>query len=354
MSEDLYQILGVSKNATSSEIKKAYRKLAVTHHPDKGGDEDVFKKISNAYNILSDKDKKAQYDNQQGGFSQQGGFNHNSRSYNNTGNMWEEFFRKTNQAFDPFEAGRVKKGTSIQVQVDLTLEEIFTGVNKKIEFLRQAPCSSCKGNGSDNGDSFKTCTSCNGHGKINYRHGHIVVENYCHDCGGHGKIIVKECSFCAGTGSKKENTTIHMDIPRGVLHGWKVSAAGYGNHPIGAARSEPGDLFVFINQLEHDTFKRDGDNLIYELGLNYVQATLGAKVEIPMIDGKTVSFDISECTPSGKVFRLKTKGMPSTTKGADFYGDMMVVTKINIPTKLSDSERKIIQKLSKEENFKTT
>jgi molecular chaperone DnaJ len=341
MNEDLYKILEVSKTATAAEIKKAYRKLALKNHPDKGGDEEVFKKISNAYNILSDEQKRAQYD--VGGNS---GFGQNGRSYN-AEDFFSEFFKQGGQR----NTGSVKKGTTIQFTLRVTLEDVYNGVKKKIEYDRESSCRYCTGNGSLNGNSFNTCNTCKGHGSVHMQHGHFLIENVCHICNGQGKIITAECNGCSGSGVEKSLTYLDIEIPQGAPDGWNTAILGYGNYPINASNGTPGDLIVVIRIEEHVKFQREGDHLVYRVKLPFPLLAVGGKIEVPTIDERKISFDIPECTTPGKVFRLKGMGFPSFIRKGHF-GDLLVVADIQMPESLTEVEKDKIKQLAEEENFK--
>jgi molecular chaperone DnaJ len=347
MSENLYDILGVSKSASADEIKKAYKKLAIKHHPDKGGDEEVFKKISNAYSILSDENKKAEYD--LGGRS----VNQNGRGFS-AEDFFSQFFRGGQAGGfgggDPFSRG-VKKGNSLQHQLNMTFEEIYNGASKKIEFYRDSMCEPCQGNGSMNGNSFNTCYLCKGSGRVLMQHGHFHIENVCHICNGNGRIISSECTSCSGVGIQKNLTSLVIDIPKGVPDGWKTAIAGYGHFPQGGGSGQPGDLYIIVKQLEHVDFERDGDNIVYKAKMSFTKAALGGKIEVPTLEDKKMSFDISECTPPNKLFRLKDKGFPSFVRKG-FFGDLLVVTEIDMPKSLTDNEKNMLKQLSEEANFK--
>jgi molecular chaperone DnaJ len=344
MSENLYDILGVQKTASADEIKKAYKKLAIQYHPDKGGDEETFKKISNAYSILSDEQKRAEYDlgGRMGG-QRGGGFN--------AEDFFSQFFKGGAQGFggDPFSRGR-RKGNSIQYQLDMTLEEIYSGASKKIEFYRDSTCKYCSGNGSLNGNSFSTCSLCRGSGRVIQQHGNFQIENVCHICNGRGQTITSECSGCHGSGTEKTLTSLTIDIPKGVPNGWKTAIGGYGHYPPGA-NGESGDLYIFVNQLPHEYFERDGDHVVYRAKISFTKAALGGKVEVPTLEGKKISFDIKKSTQPNKLFRLKNQGLPSITSKRNF-GDLLVVSEIEMPQDFTDKELSLLIELNEQENFK--
>lgn len=352
MAKNYYEILGVDRNATQDEIKKAYRKLSKTYHPDKtNGDkaaEEKFKEVAEAYEILSDETKKKNYDltgDISGNF---GGGGQNRRHHPSEEDIFREFekFRTGNYG------GGIRKGSSIQVIVNMTLEDIFSGSKKKIKYKKDINCNHCKGNGSKNGTSLHNCGTCGGTGRVVMVHGQFHIENFCHNCGGYGKIITEECDYCSGAGVAKKDVELDVDIPAGVRDGWQTAIQGYGNDAITDGKGVPGDLFLIISQVQHDKFEREADNLIFRLQIPFTQAALGDKVEVPTIDGKTMSFDLKECTPYGQFFRMRGRGLPSFARKG-FVGDMLVLVEFKMPNKLTDKEKELLKKLSKEENFKT-
>lgn len=357
MSKNYYDILGVKKDTSIEDIKKAYKKLAVKHHPDKNqGDkqsEEKFKEINEAYQILSDPNKKSNYD-----LGGNGGFGGNGRSYGNADDINAQFERFRQQAQADFNnfgrtgRGGIRKGQSIQVIVELTLEEIYHGIKKTIKYKKDKNCDHCSGNGSKEGSHLQMCNVCGGAGRVVLQHGHFHIENTCHNCGGYGKIILEECDYCSGAGVEKKDVELQVEIPAGVKDGWNTMVPNFGNDAFMSENGIPGDLYLVITQIMHDKFEREGDNLIYRLEVEFPQAALGGKVESPTIDGKSVSFELSECTPNGKLFRLKERGMPSFVRKGTF-GDMIVLIDVKMPTSLTDKEKDLLEKLLKEKNFKT-
>lgn len=352
MAKNYYEILGVDKKATAEQIKKAYKKLAVKYHPDKNqGDknaEEKFKEINDAYQVLSDETKRRNYDstgNANGNFAGYG--NHNNGRHYDPEDIFREFEKFRTGNF----GGGIRKGSSIQVVVVMTLEEIFSGAKKKVNFKKDIICNHCKGNGSKNGTSLHNCGTCGGTGRVVMRHGNFHIENFCHSCGGYGKIITEECEYCYGAGVLKKDVDLDVEIPAGVRDGWQTVMHGYGNDAVAEGNGVPGDLFLIISQVPNDKFEREGDNLIYRLQIPFTLATLGGKVEVPTIDGKTVGFTLDECTPYGKFLRLKGRGLPSFARKG-FVGDMLVLVEFKTPNKLTDNEKELLKELSKEENFK--
>lgn len=348
MSKDYYKILGVDRGASIEEIKKAYKKLALKHHPDKNpGDkqaEEKFKEINEAHSVLSDPEKKKKYDLTGSENGHGGGFD--PFAYH------EEMMNRFRRGHHDFHSQRERKGQSIQIVISVSLEDIFSGVSKNINYQKNSSCDKCDGNGSYEGKNINVCNACGGNGRVNYRHGNFFVENTCHQCGGHGKVIAKECSHCLGSGVKSVDASIAINIPPGVRDGWHTSIKGKGCDPIGVKDGISGDLIIIVRQEQHSTFERDGDNIVLNVSVNVAQAILGDKIEVKTIDGKTISFDIPECTQSGRIFRLKERGFPSFVN-KNSLGDMFVVIGVTMPTKISDEEREVMRKLIEYKQFKT-
>lgn len=335
MSKDYYEILGVEKTATQDEIKKAYRKLSMKYHPDKtGGDkesEEKFKDIAEAYETLSKEDKRSLYDS--GGSSFGGG---------GTAYDMHEAFRA---AFGG--NNRTKVGAHIRVDVGLTLEEIFTGVSKKIKFEKYCKCKSCKGNGSKDGNNLSKCQVCSGSGIERIQFGPFrEVETNCRHCNGEGHFITTLCDVCNGTRLVLENIEVEVVFPAGVYEGWHREVPGRG-HDSESERGVPGVLIIVVQEIKHKDFERHGDNLVYHLELSFVDALFGVKVEVPTLSGN-VAFDVPEKTPVGKVFKLEGKGLPGA-RGV--MGNLMVVANIVLPEKLSKEDKENLESLRKSANF---
>jgi molecular chaperone DnaJ len=353
---DYYEILGVAKNASDDEIKKSYRKLAMKYHPDKNpGDkasEDKFKEAAEAYDVLSNAEKKQRYDQfGHAGMGAQGGGGGGFGGFSNMDDIFSAFG-------DVFGGGgrsrggqRVNRGTNLRIKVKLNLEEIATGVEKKIKVNKYVACKPCNGSGAKAGAGFNTCNTCRGNGQItqvvNTILGQMQTTSTCPSCGGEGKTIKEKCTSCYGDGIVKDEEVITINIPAGVAEGMQLSMQGKGN---AAARGGiPGDLLITIEENAHEHLKRNGNNLHYELFINFADAALGASAEVVTLEGKA-KIKIDAGVQSGKILRLRGKGLPeinSYTKG-----DLLVSVNIWTPQTLSKDEKALMEKLSQSENFK--
>ena len=367
---DYYEVLGVDKNASADEIKKAYRKLAVKYHPDKNpGDkeaEEKFKEAAEAYSILSDADKKARYD-QFGHAGVDGAGPDFSGGFGNLNDILNDLFGGAFGGgfggFSGFGGGfgggrggqrqqRVYRGRDIRVRVKLTLEEIAKGVEKEISIEKSVPCSECGGRGARNSSDIKTCSACGGTGQVqrvvNSLFGQTVTYSTCQQCGGEGKVITNPCRNCGGSGLVRKRETIKVKIPAGVEAGMQLTIAGEGH----AAKNNGinGDLLVVIEEQEHPDFKREGNNLYYTKIVSLPEAILGAEVEIPCLDGpRRIKIDAG--TQSGTVTRINGKGLP-TVNGYGGTGDLYVKIAVWIPKKLDKEDKAVIESLRDKEAFK--
>ena len=361
---DYYEVLGVSKNATKDELKKAYRKKAIQYHPDKNpGDseaEEKFKEAAMAYEVLSNDDKRARYDQfghagvngaAGGGAGGFGGMNMDD-IFSHFGDIFGGHF---GGGFSGFSGGqrtkRVNKGSNLRVKITLTLEEIAEGVEKKIKVKKYVQCSACNGSGAAKGSSYSTCTTCNGRGQVtritNTMLGQMQTSSTCPTCGGDGKIITEKCNVCYGEGIVKGEEIIPVNIPAGVEEGMQLSVRGKGN----AARRGGinGDLIVLIYEETHKELIREGNDLHYNLFISVPQAALGTPVEVPTITGK-VKVKIEAGIQPGKILRLRGKGLPDVNGYG--RGDLLVNINVWIPKNLSKEERKLMEKFLESDNFK--
>ena len=360
---DFYEILEVPKTATAEEIKKAYRKKAIQFHPDKNpGDktaEDKFKEAAEAYEVLSDENKRARYD-QFGhagvGSAASGGFG-GGMSMDDIFSQFGDIFGGHFGGFGGFggfgssqRGRRVTRGSDLRVKVKLTLKEILNGVEKKIKVKKYVSCSHCEGNGSENGNSISTCSTCNGSGVVtrvaNTILGQMQTSSTCPTCNGEGKTINKKCSYCNGEGILREEEVITIKIPAGVGEGMQLSMSGKGN----AARrgGVNGDLLIVIEEEEDPNLIRDENDVIFNLFLSFPMAALGGTVEVPTIDGMA-KVKIDPGTQPGKVLRLRNKGLP-TVNGFG-KGDQLIHVNVYVPENLSSKEQKQMEEMAKSDNF---
>lgn len=357
---DYYEVLGIAKNASADEIKKAYKKMAMKHHPDRNpGDasaEEKFKEASEAYEVLNDPQKRAAYDRfgHQGVNSGAGGGNVNMEDlFNNFGDM----FGGDSPFGDFFGGGKQRRrrtgqrGGDLRIELQLDLEEIATGKEKKIKLNRYHTCAPCTGTGAENGSSMRTCPTCNGAGEIRQVAGggffQQIVVSACPTCQGSGKIIEKSCKHCEGKGRTLQEEIISIKVPAGVQEGMALTMRGKGH--AGLRGGENGDLIIQIIEKPHEVFERDGDNLIHTLFITFPDAALGTKVEVPTIDGTKARFDIKPGTLPGKVVRLRGKGMPNVNGYG--VGDLLVHINVWVPQNLSSAERENLTKLKTSQNF---
>ena len=356
---DYYEVLGVDKNATADDIKRAYRKLAVKYHPDKNPGnkeaEEKFKEAAEAYSVLSDSDKKMKYD-QFGHAGVDGAGPDFSGGFGNLNDILNDLFGGAFGGgfggFGGFGGGfgggqrreRVYRGRDIRVRVKLTLEEIAKGVEKEISIEKNVPCPDCGGRGARNSSDVKTCPACNGTGQVqrvvNSFLGQTVTYSTCQQCGGEGKIISNPCHTCNGTGLVRQRESIKVKIPAGVEAGMQMTVQGEGH----AAKNNGinGDLLVVIEEQEHPDFRREGSNLLYTKVISIVDAMLGCEVEIPCLDGK-YKVKVEPGTQSGTVVRLRGKGLPSVNSYGT--GDLYVKIAVWIPKKLTKDEKALFESM---------
>ena len=359
---DYYEVLEVSKSASVEEIKKAYRKKAIQYHPDKNPDdkeaEDKFKEAAEAYDVLSDEQKRRRYD-QFGhaglGGASGGGFG-GGMSMEDIFSQFGDLFGGHFGGFGGFggfgsSRGRaVQRGADLRVKVKLTLKEIATGVEKKIKVKKYVSCAKCHGSGAEDERSIVSCSTCGGSGYMtrvtNTILGQMQTQSTCQTCGGSGKTIVKKCVECNGEGIVRAEEVITLNIPAGVAEGMQLSMSGKGN----AARRGGinGDLLVVVEEERHPELIRDDNDLIYNLLLTVPQAVLGDSVEVPTVDGK-VKVKIDQGTQPGKVLRLRNKGLPSVNSYGT--GDLLVNVSVYIPEKLSATEKETMKDMAESENF---
>jgi len=363
---DYYEVLGVEKNANADEIKKAYRKAAIKYHPDKNpGDkeaEEKFKEAAEAYDVLSNPDKRARYDqfghaglNGAGGAGGFGGFQGGGFSMEDIFSQFGDIFGGHFSGFGGFQSGsrggqRMNRGTDIRVKVRLTLQEIANGTTKKLKINKTVACDKCGGTGAKDASSYSTCSTCGGSGYVTRVEstffGRMQTQGVCPTCGGEGKVITAPCDKCKGEGTLRGDEVVEIKIPAGVGEGMALTVSGKGN----AARhgGVNGDLQVVIEE-EHDPqLVRDGNDLIHNLNIPVTTAILGGTVEVPTVDGKA-KIKIAPGTHAGKVLRLRDKGLPEVNGYG--RGDILVVVDLTIPSKLTSEEKRLVEKLAAMPDF---
>lgn len=357
MSKDYYKILGVEKNASVDEIKRAYRRLAQQYHPDKGGDPAKFKEVNEAYQVLSDPQKRSQYDRfgttfeqaqAQGGFSGFEGFRDFSsfaEAFGGNGNVdFEDIF---GGLFGGGGRSRQRRGQNIVIDVEISLEDAYRGAQREASLRRAVVCDQCQGSGGEPGSKMKQCSRCKGKGRIEQRSGggfftfsQVIT---CPECAGAGKKPEKICTKCGGQGSVKESRDITIKIPAGIQDGQTLNIEGQGE--AGGRGVPPGDLYVNVHVRPDPRFRRSGEDLYYELPISVVQAILGDKIEVPTMEG-WVKLKIPEGVESGAVIRLEGKGMPRLQRRG--FGDMMVKVRVKTPKRLSKKAKALLEELKGE------
>ena len=353
---DYYEVLGIARSASAEEIKKAYRKLAIQYHPDKNPGnseaEEKFKEAAAAYEVLSNAEKRQNYDRfghsgpQMGGGGFGGGMDMND--------IFEQFGDIFGGAFgsSSIRGGQRggQRGTNIRIKLKLSLEEISDGVTKKIKVNKYSGCSTCHGSGAKAGTQPRTCSTCQGSGQVtqitNTFLGQMRTASICPTCQGQGSIITDKCTSCRGEGIERGEEVIEVRIPAGVEEDMQLNMRGKGN--AGQRNAPPGDLLIVIEEEEHPLFKRDGQHVFYDLYLNIADAALGTTVEIPTLGGKA-RVKIDEGTQSGKTLRLRGKGLPSVNGGP--RGDMFATINVWTPQNLSQEERKMLEGIRGKTNF---
>ncbi len=360
--KDFYEILGVTKSSTAEEIKKAYRKMALQYHPDKNPgnkeSEEMFKEAAEAYEVLSDPQKKARYD--QYGHQGVGGAN-GGAGHMNMDDIFSQFGDVFGESvFGDFFGGgggrrqqqrtRGVRGSNIRIKVKLSLKEIAEGARKTIKVKKYVVCDLCNGSGAKDASSVSTCKTCQGSGYVrkvqNTILGQMATTQTCHTCHGSGQQVTANCTKCHGAGRAYAEDTINIDIPAGVHEGIELSMNGKGN--AGEKGGPNGDLLISIEELKDSELKREGNHVLYNLYISFVDAALGTKVEVPTIDGKA-RITIPEGTQGGHIMRLKGKGLPALNSYGK--GDQIIEVHVWVPKTLSSDEKKTLEKLKSSKNF---
>jgi molecular chaperone DnaJ len=370
MKRDYYEILGVSKNASAEEIKKAYRKVAMKFHPDRNpGDkeaEEKFKEAAEAYEVLSDVDKRARYDrygHQAFGPGTGGGGGFHSSNMEDIFSQFGDIFG--DDMFGSFFGGgnsrrgggggagrsRGQRGSNLRIKVKLNFEEIAKGITKTVKVKKYVGCATCGGSGAKDRGSIQTCSTCGGSGQVrrvtNTFLGQMQTVTTCPACNGEGSTVTAKCGNCKGEGRVFGEETISIEIPAGVQEGMQLSMSGKGN--AGERGGGSGDLIIQIEEEQHEELHRDGLNVAYDLHISFPDAAFGTNVEVPTIDGRA-KIKIPAGTQSGKIFRLKGKGFPEVQGYS--RGDQLIYVNVWTPQQLSGEEKAILEKLNDSENFK--
>jgi len=349
---DFYEVLEVPKNATDDEIKKSYRKMAMKYHPDRNPDnkasEEKFKEAKEAYEVLSDPQKKAAYDQyghagidpSMGGFGGAG-----AQGFGGFADAFGDIFG------DIFGAGgarggragpQVFKGGDLRYSMEISLEEAARGHETQIRIPGWTNCDLCTGTGAEPGSKVETCSTCNGQGQVRMSQGFFSMQQTCPKCRGNGQFIAKPCKKCHGEGKTKQQKTLEVKIPAGIEDGMRIRLSGHGEPGIN--QGPPGDLYVEVHIKPHQVFERDGDDLHFQMPISYATACLGGEVQVPTLAGKA-SFEVAEGTQTGRTYRLRGKGIKGIRSSVP--GDLYVHVQIETPVKLNDQQRKLIQELEK-------
>ena len=369
---DYYEVLGVDKKATDEEIKKAYRKIAIKYHPDRNpGDkeaEEKFKEAAEAYDVLHDPQKRQQYD--QFGFDAPGGFGGFGSGqgftvddiFSQFGDIFGDFFGGGrgfggSGGFGGFRSNTSRaryRGADLRLKVKLSLQDIEKGVTKKFKVRKDVTCPHCHGSGAEGGAQAETCPTCHGSGvtvkTVRTMLGMMQTQTECPTCHGEGTVIKNKCHACGGTGISKGEEVVEINIPAGVADGMIVTVPGKGN--AGQHNGVNGDIQVFIEEEENHTFIRDGQDVVYNLLLDFPTATLGGSVDIPTIDGGKVKIKIEPGTQPGKTLRLRQKGLPAVKGYGNSIGDLVVNISVYVPKTLSREEKDMIERMRSSDNFK--
>jgi|TARA_B100000959_G_scaffold22156_1_gene21415 molecular chaperone DnaJ len=343
--QDFYELLGVDRQASEGDLKKAYRKLAMKYHPDRNqGDAEAeakFKEISQAYDILSDEEKRDAYDRfghaafqgGAGGGGFEGGF----------GSSFADVFDDLFGEFMGGGGGRQQRGgnnrgADLRYNMDITLEEAFRGKAAKITIPTISVCDGCEGTGAEAGSQPSTCATCQGHGKVRAQSGFFTIERTCPNCGGVGRVIAHPCKSCSGAGRVEKDKTLSVNIPKGVEDGTRIRLSGEGE--AGLRGGPSGDLYIFLSLLAHEVFQRDGANIYCRVPIAMTTAALGGDIDVPTLDGGRVAVSLPEGTQTGRQFRLRSKGMPHMRGRGQ--GDMYVQTMVETPVNLSKEQRDLL------------
>ncbi len=352
---DYYEVLGVTKNASTDDLKKAYRKLAMQYHPDKNsGDkqaEHKFKELNEAYDVLKDEQKRAAYDRfghqafegGRGGGYGRGSFDTSGFDFSSSfSDIFEDFFGGMGARASGGGVNSQSRGSDLRYNLSISLEDAFRGRQENIKITTSVSCDSCHGSGAEAGSKPITCPTCNGAGRVRASQGFFTIERTCSSCQGAGKIIKDPCRKCAGSGRVRKEKSLLVNIPAGVEEGTRIRLANEGE--IGLRGGEAGDLYIFLSIKQHPFFHRDGNNLLCKIPIPLATAALGGSIEAPVIDGTKVKVTIPEGTQTGHHFRLKGKGMSSMRGGR---GDMYIEVSVETPVNLSKKQKDLLREFEK-------
>lgn len=363
---DYYEILGVDRNASKEELKKAYRKLAMQYHPDRNPNnkeaEEKFKEAAEAYEVLSNDDKKARYDRyghdgmRSSGYGSPGFtdindiFSHFSDIFGG-GSIFDDFFGGGSRGRSQRRRTTGTPGSDLRVTLKLSLDEVAKGTTKKIKIKKHVKCDQCNGSGAESGTSTKTCPVCQGSGEVKSVSrsvfGQFVNITTCNNCNGEGTVVDKPCRKCSGDGRVSEEVTVKINVPGGVHEGSYMTLRGEGN--VGKRGGPSGDIIVIFQEIPHDFFRREEDDIVYDLYISYPEAVLGADVDVPTLNGKA-RLKIDPGTPSGKLLKMRDKGIKHLNSSG--FGDQIVRVNIDVPKKVNSKEKELLKELSEMPNIK--
>lgn len=353
---DYYDILGVARSATPEELKKAFRKLAMQHHPDRNPDdktaEQKFKEINEAYDVLKDEQRRAAYDQYghaafEGGNGPRGPGGGAGFDFTSFSDIFDDLFGEFMGGGGRGGRGNANRGSDLRYNLEISLEDCYNGKAAKIRVPTSIACEACDGSGAEAGAQPVNCPTCKGQGKVRAQQGFFTIERACPSCGGAGRVIEKPCKVCGGAGRVHKEKTLSVDIPPGVDEGNRIRLAGEGE--AGIRGGAPGDLYVFLSVKPHRLFRREGQNLQCRVPVSMVTAALGGAVEVPTLDGGKARITIPEGTQTGKQFRLRGKGMPSLQQsgfGAG-HGDLYIQVMVETPVKLTKKQRELLEEFDK-------
>lgn len=351
---DYYEILGVERGTSADDVKRAYRKLAMKYHPDRNpGDAEAeakFKEATEAYDVLSDSQKRSLYD--QYGHEGLRGTSSYDYSHMDVGDIFSMFGDIFGDLFGGSRRGRrgSSRGRSMQVEIGITLEEVFSGVSKEIEFQRLEVCATCEGSGAKPGAQVKQCPACHGSGQVAQSGfgGMFRMVSACPVCSGQGRVVEEKCSKCAGRGQEAARRKLEVRIPAGIHDGQQVRVPGEGEQPAKGGKAAAGDLYVLVRVLDHRLFRREEDHLIMHMPISFTQAALGGRLKVPSLDGEEMEVEVKRATQHGQHTILKGKGIPNLR--SQRRGDLYVVFQIEVPAKLTSKQEKLLREFAETED----